>query len=116
VPTKIQSLRKSAFLRQHGRCCYCTVPMWLKAPSELQVPTPSFNAAKRLRCTVEHLRARSDGGSDRPENIAAACAHCNRTRHTRKQPPPPAAFATAVRKRVAARRWHHAWVYDLGLL
>jgi 5-methylcytosine-specific restriction endonuclease McrA len=116
MPNKLQLLRQKAFDRQHGRCCYCGVPMWLKSPSELCAPVPSPNAAKRLRCTAEHLLPRSDGGQDRSDNIAAACARCNHTRHKQKLPGTPDAFANKVLKRVVARSWHEKWVYDQGLL
>lgn len=56
------------------------------------------------------------GGPDRAHNIAAACAHCNHTRHRHKRLPELSQYARAVRRRVAACRWHHQWVYDRGLL
>jgi 5-methylcytosine-specific restriction endonuclease McrA len=43
-------------------------------------------AATRFQCTAEHLKARSDGGSNDTNNIVAACYFCNHTRHTRKNP------------------------------
>lgn len=116
MPKRIQILRRRAFERQHGLCCYCSIPMWCDAPSELQASIPSTKAARRLRCTAEHLQARSEGGADEFENIAAACAHCNHTRHKKKRPPRPDLFAAAVKRRVADRRWHSKWVYECGLL
>jgi 5-methylcytosine-specific restriction endonuclease McrA len=116
MPTQIASLRQKAFDRQCGRCVYCTVPMWLRSPAELPIQPPSLKAARYVRCTAEHLIARREGGADLPANIAAACARCNHTRHKRKAPPQPNTFSKEVRRRVAARRWHHAWVYDGGLL
>jgi 5-methylcytosine-specific restriction endonuclease McrA len=116
MPKLIPFLRQLAFDRQHGLCFYCSVRMWNASPAELPNPAPSTRAANRLRCTAEHLKARSDGGADVPTNIAAACAHCNGTRHKRRTPPRPEMFAKEVRKRVAARAWHHRWVYERGLL
>ncbi|WP_339009581.1 HNH endonuclease [Aeromonas popoffii] len=42
-------------------------------------PHPSRSAV--LQCTGEHLQPRSNGGSNQPANIVAACRHCNGTRH-----------------------------------
>lgn len=114
--SQIQANRLKSFKEQGGRCCYCGVRMWLGSPSELQVQLPSAEAARHLRCTAEHLRARSEGGRDVPANIAAACAHCNHTRHRKKEPPDADAFTKMVRRRVAARRWHQSWVYEQGLV
>lgn len=114
MPTKIQSLRRKAFDRQHGRCHYCGVQMWLASPAEL--PGVSTPAARRLQCTAEHLQAQCDGGGDEPANIVAACLLCNRTRHQRKRPPPPDVYLADVRRRVWKGGWHHAWVRALGLL
>lgn len=87
--SRVQSHRLLAFQRQHGCCCYCGVPMWLHAAAELPAAAGSPGGAHELRCTAEHLVPRSNGGTDRLENIAAACARCNHTRHRRKRPPPP---------------------------
>lgn len=72
--------------------------------------------AMRLRCTAEHLVARSSGGEDTPSNIVAACAHCNHTRHRRESPPTPEEYLAEVIKRVRRNGWHHKWVFELGLL
>jgi len=50
---------------QEGRCLYCRRP---------------FTAAGPTRPTIEHRKAKMDGGSDRVANLAAACLHCNRLR------------------------------------
>jgi 5-methylcytosine-specific restriction endonuclease McrA len=50
---------------QDGRCLYCRRP---------------FTAAGPTRPTIEHRKAKMDGGSDRVANLAAACLHCNRLR------------------------------------
>lgn len=116
MPSRIQYFRLKAFERQGRRCCYCSVRMWLKSPSELDVPIPSLKAADALRCTAEHLQPRSEGGRDVSDNVAAACSHCNQTRHKRKRPLAASDFGTAVRKRIAARAWHPEWVHRGGLL
>lgn len=114
MPSKIQSLRQKAFRQQHGRCWYCSVQMWLRSPEEL--PGVAARAAGRLRCTAEHLVAQCDGGRDVESNVVAACAHCNHTRHKRKNPPEPESYLAEVRKRVGRGGWHQPWVRGLGLL
>ena len=112
---RIQSLRRQAFNRQGGRCCYCNVRMWAQLPAEL-TGSKCGAVAGRLRCTAEHLEPRSEGGPDTASNIAAACAHCNHTRHKRKKPPEPAVYREEVRRRVARGGWHVRWVFESGLL
>lgn len=114
MPTKIQNLRLQAFQHQRGRCWYCGVQMWHSDLAEL--PGIPKRAARLLQCTAEHLIARSDGGQDVANNVVAACAHCNHTRHKRKNPPPPNAYLADIRKRVALGGWHQDWVRSLGLL
>lgn len=87
--SRLQRSRHQAFQSQCGRCYYCSVSMWMHDPLELRLPTSSEVRAARLQCTAEHLHPQSEGGSDGPENIVAACAHCNHTRHKRKVPPQP---------------------------
>lgn len=116
MPSKLQALRRQAFSRQGGRCFYCGVRMWLELPAEISHPAGSTHIAARLRCTAEHLVPRSGGGRDTSVNIAAACAHCNRTRHRRKLPPEPEVYLAEVRRRVDRGGWHHRWVLDAGLL
>lgn len=114
MPSKIRTLRRIAFDRQHGHCWYCGVQMWLESPAELARASP--RAATRLQCTAEHLLARSEGGRDAVDNVVAACAHCNRTRHKRKNPPDPAAYRAEIARRVGRGKWHPAWVTALGLI
>lgn len=56
--------------------------------------------ARSLQCTAEHLTARCDGGRDSAYNIAAACLHCNRTRHLRVKPLDPTAYQALVQRRL----------------
>lgn len=95
MANRLHRARSLAFVRQDGRCYYCGLKMWL--PGQ---PGPS-----PLRCTAEHLIARSEGGSDGPSNIVAACLHCNRTRHKRKCPPEPEQYRLEVRRRVDRDGW-----------
>jgi hypothetical protein len=118
MPTMTQVLRARAFRVQNGRCFYCGVAMWLASPCELpgEHPQPSPTAVARLKCTAEHLVPRSEGGKDAAGNIAAACAHCNLTRHKRKHPPAPDAYRAEVSRRVNRGTWHHGWVFERKLL
>lgn len=113
MPSRIQSLRRRAFEHQHGLCCYCQAPMWLNSPTELPLGSPGKRAARRLLCTAEHLTARADGGSNSAINIAAACLHCNRTRHRRKHPPDMVRYRQEVAVRMARHGWHPAWVHRM---
>lgn len=113
---KTKSFRSRAFTRQHGRCCYCGVRMWVVTPEELGTEAARLPGARILKCTAEHLQARQDGGRDAAHNIAAACAHCNHTRHRRRRPLEAQDYAQLVARRLAAGRWHQPWVRALGLL
>ena len=88
--SRVAKHRDQAFIRQHGRCCYC---------KRFLLPT---NARNPLRSTAEHLIARCDGGRDNRDNIAAACWECNDNRHRAKRPLPPGRFK-AKRLRWAAK-------------
>ena len=117
MPSRIQTIRLQAFQRQHGRCFYCSVAMWLISPYELSGGAAADKSGyARLRCTAEHLVARSEGGRNSDGNIVAACAHCNATRHKRKTPPQPKAYRDDVLARVRRGAWHHPWVHKLGLV
>jgi 5-methylcytosine-specific restriction endonuclease McrA len=116
MPSNIRNLRRQAFHRQGGRCCYCDVVLWLESPVELMIGPVKPRAAAPLRCTAEHLSPRCEGGRNASDNIAAACAHCNSTRHKRKRPPDPAEYRKNVRARVRRGKWHPRWVFDQRLL
>lgn len=65
---------------QGGKCCYCKRPFTKTGPTQM---------------TIEHKLARMDGGSDKIENLAAACWHCNQHRGQQKN--------HALQKRVAVQ-------------
>lgn len=110
-------LRAEAFHRQQGRCYYCGVPMWNDDGAKFAAMHHLSNAvARRLRCTAEHLRPCSDGGTDHAGNIAAACWHCNVNRHRRKVIPQPERFRIFVRNRLLRRKWHDAQVHKARVL
>lgn len=117
MPSRIQTLRRQAFERQGGRCFYCSVTMWLTSPSELASGAVAAAGYARLRCTAEHLVARSEGGGNSSENIVAACAHCNTTRHKKKRPPHPSEYREEVL--ACIRGWTSEWrrrIKRLGLI
>lgn len=107
VSSKLGRIRQSAFEQQQGVCYYCKQPVWLGEPDRFAAKyrlTPKQLA--QSRCTAEHLQARKDGGRDEPLNIVAACAFCNRRRHTRAKPLSPDRFKRLVARRVQRGRWH----------
>lgn len=106
---KIQSHRRSALLRQGGRCFYCRFPVWeadsLAFAKALAIP---HRLAGWLRCTAEHLCARCEGGSDGRGNIVAACYWCNSRRHRKSLNciSTTEVYSKRVRSLVAAGKWH----------
>ena len=106
MSTQLLRSRQAAFLRQCAKCFYCGVTM---SPSNAAGP-------RSLRCTAEHLIPRCQGGRDRPDNIVAACVHCNQTRHRRKRPPTPQSYREEVRRRISRGGWHPQWVFQRGLI
>jgi hypothetical protein len=98
-------------LRKHcdqgGRCFYCDQPMWIGDPVPFAVLYAiGVQRARQLQATAEHLLARSEGGSDNAENIVAACAFCNRTRHKTVRPLTPEAYRRRVQSRMVQGKWH----------
>jgi 5-methylcytosine-specific restriction endonuclease McrA len=115
MTNRLNRLRYKAFKRQTGRCYYCGLAIWIKGPEEFAHRREiSFKQAAQLQCTAEHLIARRDGGSDSPQNIVAACAYCNRRRHSQKSARSPEKHRTHVRARMARKRWHPAAVHEIG--
>jgi 5-methylcytosine-specific restriction endonuclease McrA len=49
-------------LRAQDRCEYCFIPLWLDCVSS----------------QIEHIVAKQHGGKERMDNLALACAQCNR--------------------------------------
>jgi uncharacterized protein (TIGR02646 family) len=58
-------VRRELRKRQGGKCCYCRRVLTKTGPTRL---------------TIEHLKAKMDGGTDELKNLAAACFHCNQHR------------------------------------
>lgn len=73
-------LRVKLFEKQGKRCCYCELPIYLKAHESAETfPIRSRNGIpdKRFVATMEHLRRKADGGTNRIDNLALACLVCN---------------------------------------
>jgi uncharacterized protein (TIGR02646 family) len=62
-------VRRSLVKSQGGKCCYCQ---------------RLFTKSGPTRPTIEHKKAKMDGGSDAFNNLAAACFHCNQHRGQQK--------------------------------
>nr|WP_235205811.1 HNH endonuclease [Cupriavidus sp. SK-4] len=65
-----------------------------------------------LKCTAEHLKARSDGGANSARNIVAACEACNRRRHQRKAARSPAEHLEHVQRAMRRGKWHGPWLWE----
>lgn len=102
----LKHIRRKKMIAQEGRCYYCCLPMWDDAgKTDPESFSRTKTASKTLRCTAEHLHARSEGGKDTADNIVAACWYCNNRRHRRKRPLSPEAHRLHVQRRMAAGKW-----------
>jgi 5-methylcytosine-specific restriction endonuclease McrA len=98
--------RTIAAEQQGYRCWYCGFPMWdADASGFAQRHGLTRRQAALLRCTAEHLTARQDGGTDRADNIVAACLSCNRLRHQRRKALTPESLRARVTARIGRGRW-----------
>jgi len=80
--------------------------MWESDPASYAVEhNITIPQANLLRCTAEHLLARTDGGKDQADNIVAAHLWCNRKRHARKLAPTPREYRHLVQQRLSKGRW-----------
>ena len=116
MPSRHFKHRNRAFHAQQHRCCYCGVLMWTRNPEDLGLPSHLHEAARRLQCTAEHLQAKSDDGPNTSSNIAAACRHCNYSRHRALPAPSPHEYQSLVEHEVARGGWHDPWVFQAGLI
>ena len=64
----------AAWVRRFGPLC----PGWRRRPH--------WVAIKDL--TVDHIRPKSQGGSDRPSNLRVRCRSCNSRKHDKPDDPP----------------------------
>jgi hypothetical protein len=78
--------RNAAMKKQGGLCYNCRQPMWA---DDIEVFCKRFGVSHKRalwhQATAEHLRARCDGGTDRRDNIVAACHFCNGHQHRAKR-------------------------------
>ena len=106
MASSIPNLRLRASVHQGFRCYYCGLPFWIEDPvgfaARYRLTTQQ---ARYLRCTAEHLQARVDGGSNRRDNVVAACTYCNTHRHRRRTPLLPPDYQAHVRRRMRQGRW-----------
>ena len=108
---QLVKLRLNAATRQNYRCHYCNTVMCMDVGAIkdfAQSQKITTKQAKRLVCTAEHLIARQDGGKDNQENIVAACAFCNHTRHKRRQCADAERFKADVIRRLQKHKWNSA--------
>lgn len=103
----LKAPRQIAFRQQNEHCWYCSQPMWEKNPADFRQRFNLSEAqAKNLKCTGEHLQAWKDGGSNKQENIVAACWYCNSRRHRRKKRLDPLKYRDHVQRLMRDKRWH----------
>ena len=104
--TNIAKQRHQAAVRQSFHCFYCKLPMWESSPNQLAHQHGlSIAEASLLQCTGEHLHPRGEGGSNKANNIVAACKHCNSTRHKTPNVLSPTQYQQKVQKRVSKGQW-----------
>lgn len=100
-------VRNRKMKAQNGLCFYCQQPMWLQ---DITGFCRSFELSREqalhLKCTAEHLIARTDGGPNSHDNIVAACHYCNQSRHKSEDVLTPEEFLKYVQSELTAGRWH----------
>ena len=107
MASSITNNRLHAAVQQRFRCYYCGLPIWIENLNGFAARYRlTTRQARQLRCTAEHLVARADSGSNRRDNIVAACFYCNNRRHRRRTPLTPAEYQAHVRRRMRQGRWH----------
>ena len=78
-----QRVRERLFDAQKGKCCYCERPIYLTrhhSHDTFPIRTKKGGLHWEYRGTFEHLKRRTDGGTDRLDNLALACNWCNSRR------------------------------------
>lgn len=103
----LAEIKKAQAARQDWRCYYCDFPMWSEDPVKFgREHRIALRHVPRFQCTAEHILPRSDGGTDDPNNIVAACAFCNRTRHELGTVLPTILYRLFVKEKLDAGEWH----------
>lgn len=106
MASSIRNQRLRAVVLQGFRCYYCGLAVWIEDPGGFAARYGlTMRQAEYLRCTAEHLRARADGGSNRRDNVVAACLYCNSRRHRTRTPLSPPEYQSHVRRRMQRGRW-----------
>jgi 5-methylcytosine-specific restriction endonuclease McrA len=112
----IVRLRLQAVAKQNGLCFYCRCPLY----EQRKIDSATFASrhalsprqARRFASTAEHLVPKSEGGTNRAENIVAACRHCNSKRHQRRNAPSFKDYRDHVLRRLGNGKWHPRWAHD----
>lgn len=103
----LKAPRQIAFRQQNEHCWYCSQPMWEKNSDDFrQRFNLSETQARKLQCTGEHLQAWKDGGSNKQQNIVAACWYCNNRRHRGRKNSDPSKYRNRVQHLMRDNRWH----------
>ena len=76
--TSAQRMRKLSEQQNH-RCCYCGVHTWTQHYGE--------SGPWQTMATIEHIKCRRDGGTNKKGNIVMACSRCNNHRGRYKNHP-----------------------------
>jgi hypothetical protein len=106
MTASLKRARTRAAVTQGHRCFYCGLPVWDRDPDTFASEhLITKRQAALLRCTAEHLIARSDGGTNARMNVVAACAYCNSHRHRACRPLDPVAYRERVSARMKRGRW-----------
>jgi len=58
-------------LKQNGKCFYCYKELWTGKPEH------NADCKRGDLATIDHIKPRSKGGSNRKENIVISCQECN---------------------------------------
>ena len=108
MPNNCVRYRQIAVARQHGRCCYCGMPVVLQKNLEEFASAHGLSKARviALQCTAEHLQARCDGGRNGANNVAAACITCNQRRHRMNPAPTHDRYLQIVQRQMERGVWH----------
>ena len=78
-----QQLRDDLWRKQQGLCALCGEQM-----PQTRWDTPHATVWKKMRPTIDHIRPRSKGGGDAPENLQLAHAVCNKRKGAHWRPTP----------------------------
>lgn len=113
MPANLKRNCHRAAAAQSNRCCYCTVLLCLGNVAEFAAQHKlSLRQARTVLATAEHKIPRSAGGSNRVDNISAACMTCNWRRGNR---PDSEAFRLRALNQMRQGKWHDPSIFRAGL-